>query len=47
LTRTHRVFVLADFVIAPSLAPQHTPIAWQHPVGSWSGRDVVELVPTP
>jgi hypothetical protein len=41
------VFVLADFVIQPSLAGQHTPLSWQHPVGNWLGREVVELIPTP
>ncbi len=47
LSKTHRVFVLADFVIQPSLAGQHTPLSWQHPVGNWLGREVVELIPTP
>ena len=46
LSKTHRVFVLADFIVQPSLA-HYTPLSWQHPVGTWFGRDVVELIPSP
>jgi len=44
LSKTHRVFVLADFIVQPSLA-HYTPLSWQHPVGTWFGRDVVEAHP--
>jgi hypothetical protein len=45
LAKTRRVFVLADFVLQPNVA-DHVPPKWQHLVGSWSSRQLIEIVPT-
>jgi hypothetical protein len=46
LTPKYRVYVLADVIIGPNLA-QYIPNAWQHEVGTWSQRRLVEIVPRP
>jgi hypothetical protein len=46
LAPKYRVYVLADVIIQSNLA-QYVPNAWQHEVGTWSQRRLVEIVPQP